>query len=105
MTSLHCLTLLGARDCPLERSLSKEAVERRGAKEGMEARREVVEAKNLPETTEEGVGEKLNRVFPGFSPGKYVSGTSPVRHDITRSPTFCVLSTFSNSFFRVFSGF
>ena len=47
--------------------------------------------------------------FPGFSPGRYVSGTSPVRHDITRSPTFCVLSTFSNRFFpgfnRVFSGF
>ena len=47
----------------------------------------------------------MNRVFPGFSPGRYVSGTSPVRHDITRSPTFCVLSTFSNRFFRVLTGF
>ena len=47
--------------------------------------------------------------FPGFSPDRYVSGTSPVRHDITRSRRFCVLSTFSNRFFpgfnRVFSGF
>ena len=41
--------------------------------------------------------------FPGFSPGRYVSSTSPVRHNITRSPTFCVLSTFSNRFFPGFN--
>ena len=38
-----------------------------------------------------------------------MSGTSPVHHDTTRSPTFCVFSTFSNRFFpgfnQVFSGF
>ena len=54
---------------------------------------------------EEGVGEKLNRGFSGFSLGRYVSGTSPVRHDIARSPTFCVLSTFSNRFFPGFNRF
>ena len=50
MTSLHCLTLLGARDCPNFTSLSKEAIERSGGgKEGMGGRREVVKAKNLAE--------------------------------------------------------
>ena len=47
--SLHCLTLLGARVCPLN-SLSVEAIERRGGgKEGMEGRREAVKAKILAE--------------------------------------------------------
>ena len=49
---------------------------------------------------------KIEPGFFRFSPGRYVSGTSPVCDDITRSPTFCVLSTFSNRFFfRVLTGF
>ena len=30
-----------------------------------------------------------------FPPGMHGRGTHSVRHDITKSPTFCVLSTFS----------
>ena len=41
----------------------------------------------------------------GFFPGRYGRGTCSVRHDITKSPTFYVLSPFPNTFFPGFNRF